>query len=343
MKSFVREIYINPSSRLDKALREAASGDLCFLSRNSWKTLFSRGLVTDGQGRKLRAGMEIREPGRVLLSLPSEQLGILPFSGSAESSEEVYFENDSYIVFNKRWGVPSVPLHPWESGTVVNQIYSYFLQKDSKVAQSFAELSSGRDLDAGLVQRLDNSTSGLLVAAKDAPTKRKFRDMISSGSLWKRYLAIVEGNPTNEGFTSKKFKIFPERNGITYVWGAKAGTVAEPSSRHLESQFTEFELSISYLAQGGGHSLVELTLNSGERHIVRATMASLGNPLAGDALYSSGPDSKQRSEPFPEFHLHASHLSWKEAGEEYNYAVQPPIEFRAFCRELGIEFSFEAD
>lgn len=122
------------------------------------------------------------------------------------------------------------------------------------------------------VNRLDRETSGLLLAAKDAATAKK----LSKAVTLKKYLAIVHGD-------------FPpeiEARGFLH----SANSVVRKKRRFTREMppVPPFESAVTILRKitGSGElSLVEAELFTGRMHQIRATLCSLGFPVAGDKLY----------------------------------------------------------
>ncbi|HUU01151.1 MAG TPA: RluA family pseudouridine synthase [Myxococcota bacterium] len=127
------------------------------------------------------------------------------------------------------------------------------------------------------VHRLDRSTSGLLLAAKTQAAYGSLRDDFSSGKVHKEYLALVEGSlqgrvemdvPLGARYRrSRRVSVCSEGRRLRGVRPAR--TIAEE------------------IAQEAGLTLCRVETATGFRHQVRAHLAHLGHPLAGDRLYGA--------------------------------------------------------
>jgi 23S rRNA pseudouridine1911/1915/1917 synthase len=152
--------------------------------------------------------------------------------------------------------------------------------------------------DAGLIHRLDESTSGILVGATTRPVWDKLFEALLAGAIHKTYALIVEGE-------------FTETRAIT-SWlgsphrGAKKVKVyeSEPASWARALKGTTTYTARSYLL-GHAATILEAVASPARRHQVRAHAAHLGFPLLGDTLYGSTRTLADMTREPREFFLHA--------------------------------------
>ena len=140
--------------------------------------------------------------------------------------------------------------------------------------------------DAGLVHRLDRSTSGCLMVARDAETVSDLREALSvCDSPWaarKTYLALAAKSMPKAGEFDLHFAGRHKRSAKVTV---KAfGT---PGDRgRCTWRVVRAAVDTAMPATPRAFDLVEIELiGPGRRHQIRAGLAWLGHPLAGDQLY----------------------------------------------------------
>lgn len=131
-----------------------------------------------------------------------------------------------------------------------------------------------RPEDAGLLQRLDFETTGIMTVAKNARARDMFVAASLHGQIQKRYLFLAA----------------PERDGSwvcldpigQQARGSKKVKTASQSKhlRGLQSATTSFEL-----VKATACALYRATITDGRRHQVRVHAAVSGIPLINDLLY----------------------------------------------------------
>lgn len=132
-------------------------------------------------------------------------------------------------------------------------------------------------MGAGLVHRLDEGTSGCLVAARTEPALAELRSAFSGDpsrqAVEKRYRAWVATGVRERGQFALHFT--GRHRGSSKVSVSERG---DASTRGI--------CRWSVLSRGALHDLVEIDLvGPGRRHQIRAGFAWLGFPLASDATY----------------------------------------------------------
>ncbi len=178
-------------------------------------------------------------------------------------NKDIIFEDNHLLVINKPSGVLSQP--DGSAAKDVLTFYKNFLKKrDHKSGNVFL----------GLVHRLDRPVGGVMVLAKTSKAAGRLSEQIRNRTVKKTYLVVAEGiTPINallEGYIQKDSK----RNKVTVTRKpARHSKIAQLTYIRIESQ--------------QNLSLLEVDLQTGRPHQIRAQMADSGYPVFGDQKYGA--------------------------------------------------------
>ena len=193
-------------------------------------------------------------------------------------SLDIVYEDENIMLLNKR---PGLVVHADETekvNTLINHIQAYLYQKrewNPKWENAFTP---------ALCNRIDRNTGGLVIAAKNAETLRIINEKIRDREIEKRYLCITLGRPNPPKGTIECFLLKDEKKKTARVYHkpVPGGKTAITHYQTLESR--------------GELSLVEVTLETGRTHQIRASFADLGCPLLGDGKYGRGDVNRRYGE-----------------------------------------------
>ena len=185
---------------------------------------------------------------------------------------KIIYEDRDILVCFKPAGVPTQTASLTVQD-VVSMVKSYLVKKEGK-ASSYL----------GLVHRLDQPVSGLLVLAKN-------KKAASLTITKKQYYALCMGEPVEkEGELRHYLWKNPKTSMAEVVEGKKAGNNGEVKEAILTYKIEEERSSVL----GKNISLVKVSLNTGRFHQIRAQFSAIGHPLLGDLKYGTE-ESKQLS------------------------------------------------
>ena len=171
---------------------------------------------------------------------------------------EILHEDNHLLVVNKPRNLASQPSRLHQFDNMISYVKSYFLKK-------------GIDTNIHLVNRLDYSTSGLLIIAKDGYTHHE----MSKVDIERKYLAVVEGH-LDKKTSEVKVKIDRLEPHNIKRWVMESGKEAIT----LYKVIKEFSDS----------SLLDIEIKTGRTHQIRVTFSYLNHPVLGDKLYGNGED-----------------------------------------------------
>lgn len=142
----------------------------------------------------------------------------------------------------------------------------------------------------GVIHRLDQPVEGLLVFAKSKKAAAALSGQLGSGTLNKQYYAVICGKPVGE-----------QGELVDYLYRdvQKTGlaVIAEESelSRCPGAKKAVLRYRLLHYVAEADLSLMEIHIDTGRFHQIRAQMSHAGMALAGDAKYGDA-DARKREE-----------------------------------------------
>jgi 23S rRNA pseudouridine1911/1915/1917 synthase len=143
-----------------------------------------------------------------------------------------------------------------------------------------------------------------LVVAKTDAAHRDLAAQFSSRKVEKIYLALVEGTLEGTGRSEKPIARDPRH---------RARMTARLGSGR--AALTDWEAIGRY----AGFTLLRIRLGTGRTHQIRAHMAALGHPVAGDTLYGA------KASPWKRYFLHAHRLGFRSPATGETVTVESPL------------------
>lgn len=190
---------------------------------------------------------------------------------------EVLYEDDEFLVINKKAGLLTVATNKEKVRTLFHYVYNYVkeVNKNNKIF---------------IVHRLDKETSGIVLFAKNEKIKQALQDRWNEIVTLREYQAVVEG-------------VFLEKSGKIemYLTENKEGQVYKTKNQNLgKLAITNYNV----IKHNDKYSLVNINIETGRKNQIRVAMKELGKPIVGDKKY------KAKEDPCKRLMLHATKLAF---------------------------------
>lgn len=192
-------------------------------------------------------------------------------------SSRILFEDNHLVIVNK---LPSEIVQGDKTG---DQPMSELLKEYIKV-----KYEKPGDVFLGVVHRIDRPVSGAVIFARTSKALSRMTDLIRLRKVKKTYWAIVKNRPSEDQATLRHFLSRNEAKNKSFV------------SIEEKSGTKEAVLSYRLLAQSKDYYMLEIDLETGRHHQIRAQLAAVGCPIKGDLKYGF-----PRSNPDTSISLHA--------------------------------------
>jgi tRNA pseudouridine32 synthase/23S rRNA pseudouridine746 synthase len=223
--------------------------------------------------------------------------------------------------------VRAMILHEDNSLIAFNKPAGLAVQAGSGVARSLdgmmAVFAKSNGKRPRLVHRLDQGTSGVIVAAKTHPVAAKLSDAFAGREVQKTYLALVKGRlPQAEAGVIDAALVKVEEGGKARM------ILARPDRKGAQAARTGWRV----VAREGAFALMQMSPETGRMHQIRVHLMSLGCPILGDALYGEGQATA------PRLMLHAEKLALPHPeGGQLVLEAPVPDDFRASAKAAGLQ------
>ena len=283
------------------------------ISRKQAKRLLDQGLVQVGGRKVVIASWEVEKKDKVEIQ---KEATPPPATGYYL---KVLHEDKDLLVVEKEAGTPCEKSSVATTPTMVAIINEYLKRTQSHLKHHYL----------GLVHRLDQDTSGIMVYTKTKEAN-KIIDQFKRHTIRRKYLALVVGQVKKE---RDKIEGFLQKSPL--LKGGKKVKDSTPESGRYAS--TEYSVVERYPQA----TLVEVKLNTGRTHQIRFHLASIGHPVVGDKIYIPHPrplPQGERGLAFPRQALHAHYLCFHHpvTGEKMEFSSDLPKDMRKLVDRLRL-------
>ena len=219
-----------------------------------------------------------------------------PPEHSTPENLQVLYEDNHLLVVNKRPGDIVQGDQTWD--TPLSEVGKDYLKK---------KYNKPGNVFLGVVHRLDRPTSGVLVFARTSKALSRMNALFKEKQVRKTYWALVSYPPTAEA-------------GRLVHW-LRRNPKQNKSYAHLEEGPDRKKAVLNYrvLKSLDRYYLLEIELETGRHHQIRAQLATIGCPIKGDLKYGF-----PRSNPDGSIHLHARHLEFLHPVKKTQVSITAP-------------------
>ncbi len=222
-------------------------------------------------------------------------------------------QTEDYVIVNKPSGLASQP----GSGTRPGESLVEYLWEWGK--------KEGLDFKPTIAHRLDQETSGMIIAALHGDTLRDFTRLIREHEVDKYYFALVKGNlKKDRGTINESLLRTDSAKGSKMLVGQE--------NDKAQTAITHYRVKQHY----EGYDLVKIKLETGRMHQIRAHFASIGHPLLGDTRYGDFALNREVKKQFGlnRLFLHSCRLEFDWEGEHKVFDCPLPKELQNVINQL---------
>lgn len=188
---------------------------------------------------------------------------------------DIVYEDENIILINKPKGMLCHGDDKESFNTLANHIKSYLYHKNEYNPQN------ENSFVPSLCNRIDRNTQGIVIAAKNAASLRIMNEKIKNREIDKYYICISHG-------------YFKEKSGVLKGYITKDSIKKEIKVyKNKVSGALSIITGYKVLKEKNNLSLVEVKLETGRTHQIRAHFSAVGHPLLGDGKYGTNAVNKQ--------------------------------------------------
>jgi len=294
------EIFVVDEERAEQRIDQTLA-ELSGSSRNQTGRWIKAGRVRVDGAPVTRPARKVYIGARIELDRPAPEV----WDVAAEPIPlDVVFEDADLVVVDKPAGMVVHPAPGHRRGTLVNALLHHC-----------TDLAGvGGALRPGIVHRLDQGTTGILVVAKNDSTHQGLARQFEDHSIERLYRAIARGTPNaSTGLVDRPIGRHPSDRKRMSV-----------RSRSGRAAITNWEVVERFATSH--HAYLAVRPETGRTHQIRVHLASVGLPLAGDRVYGRARSSKAGGLPIPERPaLHAARLGFTHPTSGERLVFESPL------------------
>ena len=216
--------------------------------------------------------------------------------GALKPPATILYEDNHLLIVNKR--ISQIVQGDKTGDVSLDKLLKDFIkQRDNKPGEVFL----------GIPHRLDRPVSGAVVFAKTSKALSRMASLFKEKEVEKIYHAIVEVCPEPGSGTLENYLTRNTKQNKSYVHSREV-----KDSKHAILRYRK-------LASSDRYHLLEIELETGRHHQIRAQLAGIGSIIKGDRKYGA-----RRSNPNGGISLHARKISFNHPVKKEQLEVMAP-------------------
>lgn len=216
---------------------------------------------------------------------------------STNIASQIVFEDNHLLIINKNVG-QLVQGDKTGDASLLDFIKDFIKKRDQKPGNVFL----------GLVHRIDRPTSGLVIYAKTSKALTRLTQMVKNREIKKTYWAVVAKEIIPKSQRLVHYLLKNEKTNKSTVF-------IKPTENAKESI-----LNYQIIKTLDNFQLLEVDLETGRHHQIRAQLSKIGVAIKGDLKYGSS-----RSNPDGGIHLHARRLEFIHPVTKENLVIEAKV------------------
>ncbi|MCO6564161.1 MAG: RluA family pseudouridine synthase [Apibacter sp.] len=215
------------------------------------------------------------------------------------NENQILFEDNHIIIINKKAG-QLVQGDKTGDLSLIDEVKSYIKQKYSKPGNVFV----------GLVHRIDRPTSGIVIFAKTSKALTRLTEMLKKREIKKTYWAVVKKNEIPETQRLVHYLKKNEKSNKAIIYHTPP-----PNAGSKEAILT-----YKIIKKSENYMLLEINLETGRHHQIRAQLSAIKCPIKGDLKYGA-----DRSNYDGSIHLLARKIEFIHPIKKENILLEAPV------------------